>query len=79
MSTRIHATITALALLLFARPAPAPIVGTFSGLSNLIAASENIVVALVVTGPEVPRLTTFNAAQPQKVRVLYVLKGTLRP
>ena len=79
MTTRIHATIGAMALLLFARPAPAPIVGAFSGLSNLIAASENIVVALVVTGPEVLRLTTFNAAQPQKVRVLYVLKGTLRP
>src|SRR5213080_3448326 len=40
MTTRIHATIGAMALLLFARPAPAPIVGAFSGLSNLIAASE---------------------------------------
>jgi hypothetical protein len=79
MTPRIHATIAAMALLLFAKPVPAPIVGEFPGLSNLIAYSEHIVVALVVTGPKEPRLTTFNASQPQMVRVLYVLKGTLRP
>jgi hypothetical protein len=76
---RIHAAIATVALLLCARPVPAPIVGEFPGLSNLIAASENIVVALVVSGPDEVRLTTFNAAQPQKVRVLYALKGTLQP
>jgi hypothetical protein len=76
---RIYATIAAMALLLFAKTAPAPVVGEFPGLSNLIAYSEDIVVALVVTGPEVQRMTTFNASQPQIVRVLYVLKGKLRP
>jgi hypothetical protein len=77
MTPRIHTTIAAMALLLFATDVPAPIVGYFSGLSNLIAQSDNIVVALVVTGPEQRRLTTFNATQPQMVRVLYVLKGAL--
>ena len=78
-TSRVHATIAAVALLLFANAAPAPIVGNFPGLSNLITYSKDIVVALVVTGPEEPRWTTFNASQPQMVRVLYVLKGALPP
>jgi len=78
MTPRIHATIAAMALLLVAEPVPAPIVGEFPGLSNLIAYSEHIVVALVVTEPKEPRLTTFNASQPQMARVLYVLMELTR-
>ena len=79
MTPRIHATVAAMVLLFFARTVLAPIHGLFPGLSNLIAESESIVVALMVTGPELPRVTTFNDWHPQRVRVLYVLKGTLRP
>jgi hypothetical protein len=79
MTPRIQATVAAMVLLFFARTVLAPIHGLFPGLSNLIAESECIVVALIVTGPELPRDTTFNDWQPQRVRVLYVLKGTLRP
>jgi hypothetical protein len=79
MTPRIHATVAAMVLLFFARTVLAPIHGRFPGLSNLIAESESIVVALIVTGPSDPRMTTLNDWQPQKVRVLYVLKGTLRP
>jgi hypothetical protein len=77
MTPRIHATIVATALMLFAKEVPAPIVGDFPGLTNLITYSDDIVVALVVTGPKERRLSTFNASQPQRVRVLHVLKGAL--
>ncbi len=54
-------------------------VGEFTGLSDLIASSEQIVVATVLTGPAEVRASTFNDAQPQKVQIFNVIKGTIEP
>ena len=54
-------------------------VGVFTGLSDLIASSEQIVVATVLTGPAEIRASSFNDAQPQEVQIFNVIKGTIEP
>lgn len=68
-----------IALLLTATEAGAPISGLFTGLSDLIASSEQIVVVTVVTGPPEIRVSSFNDAQPQEIQVFHVIKGTIEP
>jgi hypothetical protein len=66
-------------LLLAGREAAAPISGIFTGLSDLIASSEHIVVATVLTGPASVRASTLNDAQLQEVQIFHVIKGTIEP
>jgi hypothetical protein len=79
MKTRAIRLLASVVLLLVCARAGAPIVGGFSGLSDLIAASDHIVVAMVLTGPESLRASTLNDAQPQRVLVMHVLKGSIEP
>lgn len=74
---RLHSTIAAVGFLLFATEVPAPIFTEFPGFPNLIRESDDIVVALIVAGPEQPGV--WVGSYPYKVRVLYVLKGALAP
>jgi hypothetical protein len=66
-------------LLLAATEVGAALVGEFTGLSELIASSEQVVVATVLTGPAEVRASSFNDAQPQEVQIFTVLKGTIEP
>jgi hypothetical protein len=66
-------------LLLAGTAVGAASVGEFTGLSDLIASSDQIVVATVLTGPAEVRASTFNDAQPQEVQILSVIKGTIEP
>lgn len=68
-----------IALLLASTQAGAPISGLFTGLSDLIASSEHIVVATVLTAPPAVRASSFDDAQPQEIQVFHVLKGTIEP
>ena len=67
------------ALLLAATGVGAAPVGEFTGLSDLIASSEQIVVATILKGPAELRASTFNDAQPQEVQIFNVIKGTIEP
>ena len=53
--------------------------GVFSGLSDLIGNSQAIVVASIESPPKTPRTHSWNSRAVQRVRVLYVLKGSFRP
>jgi hypothetical protein len=67
------------ASLLIATEAGAPIAGIFTGLSDLIASSEQIVVAQVLTGPASVRTSSLDDAQPQDVQIHHLIKGTIEP
>jgi len=71
--------LAALLLGLVAPPAGAPIMGIFSGLSDLIRASDAIVIGLVMTGPATPILPTLGESRAETVFVADVLKGNLKP
>ena len=53
--------------------------GIFSGLPDLIGNSQAIVVASIESPPKTPRMHSWNSRAVQKVRVLYSLKGSLKP
>jgi hypothetical protein len=53
--------------------------GVFPGLSNLTANSQVIIVASIESHPNSPRTNSGNSRAVQRVRVLYVLKGAVRP
>jgi hypothetical protein len=52
--------------------------GNYPGLSSMIGDSQSIVVVSILSGPNVPRTTSENAWAVQRVKVLSVLKGSLR-
>jgi hypothetical protein len=69
-----------LALLCLSAPAVAGTTrAVFSGLSDLIAQSEQIVVAMILTEPRSIRSPTFDDTQPQRVLVMHSFKGNLAP
>ena len=77
-ASRVHA-LAALLMVLVAPPAGAPIIGIFSGLWDLIRASDAIIVGFVMTGPATPALSVLGESREETVSVSEVLKGTLRP
>src|SRR5688572_26340799 len=75
-ANRVAATV---ALLFLSVPGGAATKAVFSGLSPLIAQSEHIVVAMILTEPRSIRSSTFDDTQPQLVQILHSIKGSLTP
>ena len=79
MKTHANGLVATLALLLLSAPAGSALTNVFSGLSDLIAQSEHIVVVMILTEPRTMRSSTFDDAQPQLVQILHSIKGDLAP
>ena len=77
MNSNANRFVASIALLLLSTPAGAPVLGTFSGLPDLISASDHIVVAMILSESPSMRASTLNDAQLQRVLVLRVLKGSI--
>ena len=64
--------------LVFAQWSWAVAFGNYPGLSDMIGNSESIVVVSILSGPNAPRTHSENQWAVQRVKVLSVLKGSLR-
>jgi hypothetical protein len=56
----------------------AVVFGNYPGLSDMIGNSQSIVVVSILSGPNAPRTTSENQWAVQRVKVLSVLKGSVR-